>query len=72
MKPWDRRNVATPSDTVEADLLAFWREKFDELRVGTDRICDRANAQMSVDREAFELFTDACDSMFEISFGGTP
>jgi hypothetical protein len=72
MTPWDRRNVATPRDTLQPDLLAGYRYIFDLLRVEVAKICNRADVDMSVHREAFELFTDACDSIFDIDFRGTP
>ena len=66
-----RASVATPTDILQADLLAAYRRHFEALKAETEKIADLANVFMKVDREAFEIFTDYCDSMFDIDWTAT-
>jgi len=66
LAPWDRRNIAGPRDTLQADLLAAYRRHFEALKAETQQICYRADVNMKIDIEAFEYFTDGCDNAFQI------
>ena len=68
LSPWDARNVATPRETFEADLLAMYRRHFEALRSEVVGLCYIADIDVKVDGEAFDYFRDCCDGLFDIDW----
>ena len=68
LSPWDARNVATPRDTFENDLLALYRRQFEALKAATEKLCTSADIDVKVDSESFDYFRDCCDGLFDIDW----